>query len=174
MANCWLRSHWAEWFQLSTCCRLPVRIVEVAKFNNTSIFSLDREHFEIYICPAWKSRTCGHRQWSAVLVTNFHCICSWIHIQNKQSNIPAIKGAERAVKTTKALLKKSEDQYETFLVYRSTPWSNGFSPAELLMGQKLRSIVPVRLYRDRRIQSGHMSNMSRTESVKIISVKRKH
>ena len=36
-----------------------------------------------------------------------------------------------------------EDQYETLLAYRSTPLSNGYSPAELLMGRKLRTTVPV-------------------------------
>ena len=43
------------------------------------------------------------------------------------------------MKTIKGLLKKSEDQYETLLAYRSTPLSNGYSPAELLMGRKLRT-----------------------------------
>ena len=47
------------------------------------------------------------------------------------------------MKTIKGLLKKSEDQYETLLAYRSTPLSNGYSPAELLMGRKLRTTVPV-------------------------------
>ena len=51
--------------------------------------------------------------------------------------------SERAAKTIKGLLKKSEDQYETIFAYRSTPLSNGYSPAELLMGRKLRTTVPV-------------------------------
>ena len=42
--------------------------------------------------------------------------------------------SERAVKTIKSLLKKSDDQYETLLAY---------SPAEILMGRKLRTTVPV-------------------------------
>ena len=29
------------------------------------------------------------------------------------------------------------------LIYRSTPLHNGFSPAELLMGQKLRTTLPI-------------------------------
>ena len=47
------------------------------------------------------------------------------------------------MKTIKGLLKKSEDQYETLLAYRATPLSNGYSPAEILKGRKLRTIVPV-------------------------------
>ena len=47
------------------------------------------------------------------------------------------------MKTIKGLMKKSEDQYETLLAYRATPLSNGYSPADILMGRKLRTTVPV-------------------------------
>ena len=50
--------------------------------------------------------------------------------------------AERAVKTLKCLLAKSYNPYDTLLAYRSTPLSNGYSPAELLMGRKLRTPIP--------------------------------
>lgn len=50
---------------------------------------------------------------------------------------------ERHVGTIKGLLKKAEDPYLALLAYRTTPLSNGFSPAELLMGRKLRSNLPV-------------------------------
>ena len=51
--------------------------------------------------------------------------------------------AERTVKTVKSLLSKSSDSYLALLAYRSTPlpWC-GYSPAELLMGRKLRSEIP--------------------------------
>ena len=51
--------------------------------------------------------------------------------------------SERAVKTIKGLLKKSEDQYETLLSFRPTPLSNGYSPTWLLMGRKLQTTVSV-------------------------------
>ena len=51
--------------------------------------------------------------------------------------------AERTVKTAKGLLKESTDPHLALLTYRATPlpWCN-LSPAELLMGRKLRTNVP--------------------------------
>ena len=51
--------------------------------------------------------------------------------------------AERSVQTIKNMLKKADDPYLALLAYRTTPLHNGFSPAELLMGRKLQSTVPV-------------------------------
>ena len=51
--------------------------------------------------------------------------------------------AERTVKTVKSLLKSSPDPHLSLLSYRSTPlpWCN-LSPAELLMGRKIRTDLP--------------------------------
>ena len=51
--------------------------------------------------------------------------------------------AERAVQTVKNILKKEKDKEIALLAYRSTPLSNGYSPAELLMGRRLRNTVPM-------------------------------
>ena len=52
--------------------------------------------------------------------------------------------AERTVQTVKKILRQSEDIYKGLLVYRSTPmpWCS-LSPAELLMGRKLRTPLPL-------------------------------
>jgi len=51
--------------------------------------------------------------------------------------------AEAAVKTVKTLIKKSQDPYKALLEYRATPLSNGYSPAELLMGRRIRTTLPM-------------------------------
>lgn len=50
--------------------------------------------------------------------------------------------AESAVKIIKGSLKKTGDAYKTLLSYRTSPLKNGFSPAELLMGRRLRTALP--------------------------------
>ena len=51
---------------------------------------------------------------------------------------------ERTVQTVKKILKHSEDIFKGLLVYRSTPlpWCS-LSPAELTMGRKLRTPLPL-------------------------------
>ena len=50
--------------------------------------------------------------------------------------------AERAVQTIKGLMKKCDDFYLSLLMYRNTKLHNGFSPAQLSMGRRLKTRVP--------------------------------
>ena len=54
--------------------------------------------------------------------------------------------AECSVKTMKNMMKKAVDKGEfqkSLLIYRSTPLENGLSPAQMLMGRRIRSNLPV-------------------------------
>lgn len=51
--------------------------------------------------------------------------------------------AESAVDTAKRILSKCEDMDIGLLSYRAAPLENGYSPAELLLGRKIRTTVPV-------------------------------
>ncbi|UYV68412.1 K02A2.6-like [Cordylochernes scorpioides] len=51
--------------------------------------------------------------------------------------------AQAGVKIAKLILKKNQDPSLGLLEYRSTPLENGYSPAELLMGRKLRTTLPI-------------------------------
>ncbi|UYV80018.1 K02A2.6-like [Cordylochernes scorpioides] len=51
--------------------------------------------------------------------------------------------AEAGMKIAKLILKKNQDPSLGLLEYRSTPLENGYSPAELLMGRKLRTTLPI-------------------------------
>nr|XP_054761441.1 uncharacterized protein K02A2.6-like [Lytechinus pictus] len=50
--------------------------------------------------------------------------------------------AERGVRTVKSMLKKTNDIDLALLIYPSTPLQNGLAPCELLMGRRLRTLLP--------------------------------
>lgn len=56
---------------------------------------------------------------------------------------PQSNGAvERTIQTAKQLLKKSPNIHKALLAHRDTPATEGYSPAELMMGRKIRTNVP--------------------------------
>lgn len=50
---------------------------------------------------------------------------------------------EATVKIAKLHIKKNGDPYKALLEYRASPLSNGYSPAELLMGRRIRTTLPM-------------------------------
>ena len=82
-------------------------------------------------------------QYSSQTFTAFADAHGFIH-RTSSPRYPQPNGvSERAVKTIKGIPKKSEDLYETLLAYSTTPLSNGYNPADILMGRKIRTTVPV-------------------------------
>jgi transposase InsO family protein len=63
-------------------------------------------------------------------------------------NYPRSNGlAESSVKIVRGLMKKAQDGKEDFLknlmIYRSAPLQNGLSPAQMLMGLRIRTNLPI-------------------------------
>ena len=62
------------------------------------------------------------------------------HVTSSQSN----GQSEKSVKTLKEMLEKSDDPYKALLSYRNTPLDGvNLSPAQMLMGRRLRTFIPV-------------------------------
>ncbi|MCG8623106.1 MAG: hypothetical protein MJE68_14070, partial [Proteobacteria bacterium] len=81
--------------------------------------------------------------YSAAIFEEFAKEYGFTHVTSSPKYPQANGTAERAVKTVKQLLKKNQDPYLAMLAYRSTPLENGYSPAELLMGRKIRTTLPM-------------------------------
>ena len=63
--------------------------------------------------------------------------------QTSSPRYPQANGmAEKGVGIVKNLIMKSQDPYLALLSYRSSPLSCAYSPAELLMGRKIRNRLP--------------------------------
>ena len=65
------------------------------------------------------------------------------HIKSSPKYPQANGEVERAIQTTKYMLKKTKDPYLALMSYRSIPLECGLIPAELLMGRKIRTTVTI-------------------------------
>ena len=81
-------------------------------------------------------------QFSCSAFASFAADAGFTHRTSSPKFAQSNGAAERAVQTAKRLLKSTSSINEALLAYRSTPLSNGFSPAELLFGRKIRTRVP--------------------------------
>lgn len=81
-------------------------------------------------------------QFSSREFEQFTARCNIRHRTSSPHHPQSNGEAERAVQTAKRLIASSGDLDEALLAYRSTPLANGYSPAELLFGRRIRSSVP--------------------------------
>ena len=124
------------------------RYIEMALLNSTSaqqvILHL-KSMFARHGVPE-VVRSDNGPQYSSLEFNKFSTEYNFDHITSSPLHPRSNGEAERAVKTLKLIMKKTlasnEDMYKGLLAYRATPISNGYSPAELLMGRKLRNPVP--------------------------------
>ena len=52
-------------------------------------------------------------------------------------------GVERAIRTLKEMLNKSENPHKTIMAYRATPNELGYSPAQLFLARKIKTDLPI-------------------------------
>ncbi|UYV78302.1 K02A2.6-like, partial [Cordylochernes scorpioides] len=74
--------------------------------------------------------------------TKFASEVGFWHITSSPKHPQSNGQAEAAVKIVKNLMKKNKDLVLALMEYRATPLANGLSPAELLFGRKIRTMVP--------------------------------
>ena len=81
-------------------------------------------------------------QYASREFTDFAGSYGFTHVTSSPHYPRANGAAERAVQTIKNMFKKEDNPYLAMLAYRTSP-QNKYSPAELLMGRKLRTTVDV-------------------------------
>ena len=81
-------------------------------------------------------------QFSSGEFKQFATLWGFEHVTSSSLYAQSNGEVERAVQTMKAKLNKCDDEYLALLSYRDTPQANGYSPAQLSMGRKLKTRVP--------------------------------
>lgn len=120
------------------------RYVEIALLSPTKstdvVLHLKSMFARHGICEFFKSD--NGPQFSGSYFKDFAAKYGFVHTTSSPKFPQSNGEAERAVQTVKNLLTKASDPYLALLAYRATPLQNGYSPAELLMGRRLRTTVP--------------------------------
>ena len=84
-------------------------------------------------------------QYASSAFTDFSKSYGFVHTTSSPHFPQANGEAERAVQTIKNLLKKAQDPYKALLNYPNTPLDGiKLSPAQLLMGRRLKSSLPIK------------------------------
>ncbi len=81
-------------------------------------------------------------QYSCQQFKDFAAAYGFTHVTSSPRFAQSNGEAERHIQNVKKMIKKAKDLYLALLAYRATPLANGYSPAQLLMGRRLRTPVP--------------------------------
>ena len=122
------------------------RFVEIAKLTSTTSTNVITHLKSVFACHGIPQVLMSDNgpQYSAEAFEKFAKRYGFQH-QTSSPKYPQANGAaERAVKTVKQLLKKIKIHIWHCNAYRDTPLENGYSPAELLMGRRLRTNLPIK------------------------------
>ena len=122
------------------------RYPEITKLTSTTsldIINALKSTFSRYGIPEMVMSDNGP-QYSSQEFRDFAKAYNFNHVTSSTHFAQSNGQAERTVQTLKKLLKESSDPHLALLIYRSTPfpWCK-LSPAELLMGRRLRSNIPL-------------------------------
>ena len=120
------------------------RYIEVAKLSSTTSPDVSvhlQSMFARHGIPEQLISDNGP-QFSSTSFAKFAEDYGFTHILTSPRYPQANGEVERAVQTVKNLLKKTSDPYKALMAYRATPLESGLSPAELLMGRKIRTRIP--------------------------------
>lgn len=140
---------WADLFMLGTKMYLLVvdyysRYVEIAQLSPTRSTDIIVHMKSIFTCHGVpETITDNGPQFSGRLFESFAALYGFMHVTSSPKFPQSNGEAEHAVKTVKAILKKASDPYLALLAYRATPLQNGHSPAQLLIGRRLRTTEPI-------------------------------
>lgn len=120
-------------------CRLHTTTAETLITSMKAIFSRHGVPSEVF--------TDNGPQFANMKFRQFATEWDFIHTTSSP-HYPQSNGlVEKSVQTVKRLMGKARDSdtdfYQSLLVYRTTPLECGVSPAQLLMGRRLRSNLPI-------------------------------
>ena len=130
---------------LSPHCRL---FLKVHRDSSPCLGDIRRSYStgEGYLRQTWHTKYCHFGQWATVLlkrVVLFSKSYKFVHNTSSPKHPQGEWRSRESCEDYQNLLKKSNDPFLALMAYRATPLKNGYSLAELLMGRKLRTTVPI-------------------------------
>lgn len=117
-------------------------IFKVTSMTEDVLISKLKQYFSRFgLCDVLRSDSGS--QFLGAKFKDFALKCNFI-IETSSPHYHQANGvAEAAVNTAKRLIGKNDDIDLALLSYRATPLENGFSPAELMLGRRIKTNVPV-------------------------------